>query len=246
MLKQFRVITALSLLGFINLSTCQLPALADAISPKIGHTPKKYSEERPNTAYFGTGTGGRLSEASHLRFEAEHALNEREFEEAIRLSKKSVHLDPGDPTGHLFLARALTGKFYATKGPVNEELLKECLTEWRLIWFHDSDQFEQTEAKWQAIKLMRIARALDNERKLKAKLALKQQQQQTDKQKLASTPEGENKDAAPENSNTEESAAANIKASADDKAAGDTETPNNPEESQAQKLSERKRKLLFF
>lgn len=237
--------TALSLLGFISLSSGQLPVSADAISPKIGNTPKKYSEERPNTAYFGTGTGGRLSEASQLRFEAEHALNEHELEEAIRLSKKSVHLDPGDPTGHVLLARALTGKFYATKGPVNEELLKECLAEWRLIWFHDPDQFEQTEAKWQAIKLMRIAKALDRERKLKAKLAL---QQQTDKQKLASTDSDKNKDNT-EEKNNEENPVSDIKAATEDKTAAtasNMETLDSPEESQAQKLSERKRKLLFF
>ena len=47
------------------------PANADSISPGIRDSGRSYSDELPNTEWYGTGIGGIATEASVLRFEAE-------------------------------------------------------------------------------------------------------------------------------------------------------------------------------
>lgn len=153
-----------------------MPVYADAISPQIKDTGKSYSKARPDATYYGTGVGGRANEAMMLRFEVERMLQDGEFEAAIPKAKKACQFDPGDPQCHLLLARAMTRKFYTTEGPIDEKLLRECLAEWQLLWHHDSDQFEQVEAKLEARRMMRIAKILDKKKKAEyeAKIAAKQ------------------------------------------------------------------------
>lgn len=145
------------------------PAYADVISPGIKDTGKLYSEEDANTSYYGTGIGAIQTEASMLRFDIERALQKNRLEEAITKAKKCTQLDPSDPINHILLARALTRKFYAKQGTIDEKLLAEALYEWKLIWFHDADQHEQAEAKANARRLMKIAKALAKEKEFKAK-----------------------------------------------------------------------------
>lgn len=144
-------------------------ALADDISPQISNRGKSYSKEAPNTSYFGTGPAGRLTEASYLRFQGQADLDNENIAGAMAKLSKAVQLDPGDPEGHLLYAKVLTAKFYASQGAIDEKLLARCLQEWQLIWHHDADPSEQAEAKWQARKLQKIAKALDKEKKDKAK-----------------------------------------------------------------------------
>lgn len=139
------------------------PAFADAISPNITSGGKVYSEERPHKEFFGNGMSGRLSEASYLRFMGEQALDDGDLPNALKKLSKAVQLDPGDPTGHMMYARAMTTKINRTlrKGePIDEELLANCIEEWKLIWRHDADTSEQAEAKAQARRLVRIAKQL--------------------------------------------------------------------------------------
>ena len=145
------------------------PTYADVISPGIKDTGKLYSEEDPNTGYYGTGIGAIQTEASMLRFEIERALQKNRLEEAIAKAKKCTQLDPSDPINHILLARGLTKKFYSKQGAIDEKLLAEALYEWKLIWFHDADQHEQAEAKANARRLMKIAKALAKEKEFKAK-----------------------------------------------------------------------------
>lgn len=144
-------------------------ALADDISPQINNRGKSYSKEAPNASYFGTGPAARLTEASYLRFQGQSDLDVENIEGALAKLGKAVQLDPGDPEGHLLYAKALTAKFYANQGKIDEKLLVRCLQEWQLIWHHDADPTEQAEAKWQARKLQKIVRALEKEKKDRAK-----------------------------------------------------------------------------
>lgn len=144
------------------------PALADAISPQINNGEREYSTEKADTSYFGTGVSGRMSEASHLRFEGEQLLADGKLEEAKRKLGKAVMLDPGEPGGHIFYARCIT-RILQSQPTIDEKLLARCIAEWSLIWHHDADQTEQYEAKGQARRLIRIARALEKEKKAKAK-----------------------------------------------------------------------------
>lgn len=139
-------------------------ALADAISPHITSGGKVYSEEKPNREFFGTGMSGRLSEASHLRFTGEQALDDGDLSTALKKLSKAVQLDPGDPTGHLMYARAMTSKINRAlkKGQeVDAELMSDCIEEWKLIWRHDADTSEQAEAKAQWRRLARIAKLMN-------------------------------------------------------------------------------------
>ena len=145
------------------------PAGADPISPHVTDRGRVYSNESPNSSFYGTGMSGRLSEASALRFEGEQDLHTDNIEEAIRKLGKSVQLDPGYPPGHVLYARAITAKFYAKQDAIDEALLRRCIDEWKLVWHHDADQFEQEEAKGQARKLMHIAKALEKKKKVQAK-----------------------------------------------------------------------------
>jgi hypothetical protein len=153
-----------------------MPVYADAISPQIKDKGKTYSKEKADTQYYGTGVGGRANEAMMLRFEVERMLQDGEWEEALPKAKKACQLDPGDPECHLLLARALTKKFYTKEGPIDEKLLRECLAEWLMLWHHDSDQFEQVEAKIEARRMLRIAKILDKKKKAEyeAKVAAKE------------------------------------------------------------------------
>jgi hypothetical protein len=145
------------------------PAEADAISPHVSDRGRVYSNEPANSSFYGTGMSGRLSEASALRFEGEQDLHADNIDEAVRKLGKSVQLDPGFPPGHVLYARAITAKFYSKQDAIDEVLLHRCIDEWKLVWHHDADQFEQEEAKGQARKLMRIARALEKKKKEHAK-----------------------------------------------------------------------------
>lgn len=153
-----------------------LPVYADAISPQIRDKGKVYSTEAPDTSMYGTGPAGRAIEAMTLRYEIERLLQDAKIEEAVVKARKACQLDPGDPASHLLLARALTRKFYAKQGEIDEKLLAECLYEWRLIWFHDADQWEQHEAKIEARRLGRIAKVIQKKKQeeYKARLAAKE------------------------------------------------------------------------
>jgi tetratricopeptide (TPR) repeat protein len=130
---------------------------------------KKYTTEKPKTEYYGTGSSGRLTEASELRVLVEDLLSSGEYEKAIPKAKKAVQLDPGDPSGHLFLARALTNKLYQSKEEIDEKLLAECIREWQMIRYHDADPTEQWEAGNQVKALNKIAKALEKEKLIKEK-----------------------------------------------------------------------------
>jgi hypothetical protein len=140
------------------------PVLADAISPHITSGGKVYSEERPNREFFGNGMSGRLSEASHLRFTGEQAYDDGDLPLALKKLSKAVQLDPGDPTGHFMYARAMTAKINRDlkKGvPIDQEMMTDCIDEWKLIALHDADNFEQAEAKSQWRRLARIAKEMN-------------------------------------------------------------------------------------
>lgn len=145
-------------------------AMADVTTPHYLDRDTVYSKEAPNTSYFGTGISGRMNEASMLRFEAEQLLAERKFDEAVRKIAKALQLDPGDPSTHNIYAHALTGKLYKTKGPIDEQLLRECIAEWKLIWRHSTDFSEQIEARQQAKVLIKVARELDRVKEQKKEL----------------------------------------------------------------------------
>jgi hypothetical protein len=152
------------------LSGVFVAASADTISPHITSGGKVYSEERPNKEFFGSGMSGRLSEASHLRFTGEQALDDGDLPAALKSLSKAVQLDPGDPTGHVMYARAMTAKINRTlkKGEkVDFDLLDDCIAEWKLIWRHDVDSSEQAEAKAQSRRLVQIAKLMNPQEKSK-------------------------------------------------------------------------------
>lgn len=146
-----------------------LPVLADAISPNIDREEEVYSHEAPNAAFFGKGASGRMTEASYLRFTAEQALLERRYKDAYRATSKAVQLDPGDPTGHVMLARSLSGMLRTKSGAIDEELLARTIKEWRLIAMHDVDLTEQLEAKGNLKKLNKLAKAIKQQKMQLAK-----------------------------------------------------------------------------
>jgi hypothetical protein len=154
----------------ITIGLSGLPALADVTAPNLGNEGRRYSKESANSSYYGTGPAGRLTEASMLRYQGEQDLDEGNIELALQHIGKAVHLDPGDPDGHFLYARALTEKFYRVKGPIDEELLNRCILEWKVIWRHDADTFNQANARTQCRKLMRIAKDLEKHKKELAKL----------------------------------------------------------------------------
>jgi hypothetical protein len=135
-----------------------IPAFADAISPRIQETNFRYSNEKPNSALYGTGTAGRMTEASALRFQGEQETEDGLFDSAIRKLAKAVQLDAADPTGHLLYARALTRKIKA--GQIDSKEVDIALNEWKLLWHHDADQNEQFEAHMEARRMGKLAKAL--------------------------------------------------------------------------------------
>jgi hypothetical protein len=149
---------AMAVLAAIAIQPCVV--YADVINPRIRDTGKVYSSDKPDQSLYGTGMGGRAAEASDLRFAVERDLQDGLLDQAILKAKKAVQFDPSDPETHLLLARAMTKKFYSKKGPPDEKLLVECLYEWTMLWHHDSDQWEQLEAKRETKRMMRIAKAI--------------------------------------------------------------------------------------
>ncbi len=166
MTKATRFVLAFSVILPALLST---NALADVTSPSIKDVGKKYTQEKPDVSHYGSGNSGRLVEASELRIAVDDLIAAGEWEKAIPKAKKAVQLDPGDPSGHLFLARALTMKFYQSKGEIDEKLLGECVREWELIRRHDADPTEQWEAGNNVKKFMKIAKALEKDKQRKEK-----------------------------------------------------------------------------
>ena len=145
-------------------------AMADAISPHINDHEKVYSNEKPNAAYFGNGVAGRLSEASRLRFEGEHyTIDGQNLDLAVGKLKKAVQLDPGDPHGHVLLARAMTKKLKGTN-PIDTDLMRECYEEWNLIDKHDADHTHQFEARRNLHFLKSLSKSLNEEKYPEKKL----------------------------------------------------------------------------
>ncbi|HEY9730541.1 MAG TPA: hypothetical protein V6C89_01430 [Drouetiella sp.] len=137
----------------------QSAALADAISPAIKGDGRLYSKDAANTAYFGTGISGRLTEASNLRFEGEQETAAANHDVAIKKLQKAVQLDPADPTGHLLLARALSAKVRSSARP-DEKVIAQAIEEWKLIWHHDADLLEQVEGRRETHSLQKLAKAV--------------------------------------------------------------------------------------
>ncbi len=139
-------------------SACVPSALADSISPNIGDAGKKYSTDKPDTSYYGTGAGAKLSEASALRFKAEQMINEGELDDAMKALAKAVQFDPQDPSGHLMLARVMTQKIRSNRTSVDWELYGQCIDEWTLLARHDADHLEQQEARGAIQSLKKMAK----------------------------------------------------------------------------------------
>lgn len=153
---------------------CALSAMpsaqADYISPNIKDRGQKYSDEKPDEAYYGTGQGGRLVESFELRMQVDGLLRDHRWDEAIKKARKCVQCDPGYPENHLLLARGLAGKLYDEKGPIDEKLLADSIREWNLIRWHDADVSEQLEARAMLSQLHRIAKTLEKDKIIKARV----------------------------------------------------------------------------
>jgi tetratricopeptide (TPR) repeat protein len=134
---------------------------ADSISPQIKDTGSVYSDAAPDESMYGNGTGSELTEASALRFEGEHKLRQRKYDEAIAKFLKAVQFDPSDPQSHILLARGLTAKIMHSKDLPESKTLKMAIDEWKLIWHHDADQSDQAEAKTQARLLSKLSRSIE-------------------------------------------------------------------------------------
>lgn len=145
--------------ALVSVASTNSAALADAISPNINDVGKVYSTEKPDSAYFGSGTASKLSEASALRFKADRLSSEGEIDQAIKVLAKAVQFDPEDPSGHIMLARAMTQKLRSNKSkPIDWELYGQCMDEWNLIAKHDADHTEQLEARTAISALKRMAK----------------------------------------------------------------------------------------
>lgn len=146
--------------------SCQA-AQADTISPQINDDDAtSYSREPANAAFFGKGISGRMSEASYMRFGGEQALVEGNFKEAYRKLSKAVQFDPGDPTGHVLLARSMTGILRKSKDTeIDKALLDRTIREWKMIERHDVDITEQFEARANLRKLAKVVKLLKEREK---------------------------------------------------------------------------------
>jgi hypothetical protein len=156
------VVIGLALLAVWCPIDSQSRVLADAISPHIRETTSLFPPEKPNTAFYGSGVAGRMTEASELRFAGERDTMDGKFDDAIHKLAKAVQMDPGDPAGHLLFARALSRKISAGKH-VTPQLVQVALSEWKQLWHHDADQTEQLEAQLEARRLGRVARTLSKQ-----------------------------------------------------------------------------------
>jgi hypothetical protein len=157
---------AFSILGVIAIcftgfcSNGQL-CMADSISPQVKDTGSIYSDATPDESVYGNGAGSELTEASVLRFEGEHKLRQRKYDEAIDKFLKAVQFDPSDPQSHVLLARGLTAKIMHSKTLPESKTLKMAIDEWKLIWHHDADQTDQAEAKTQARLLSKLSKSIE-------------------------------------------------------------------------------------
>lgn len=158
-----------TILSILLAASAVTPAYADVVSPSIKDRGEEYTTEKCNSAYFGSGTGGRMTEASQLRIECDFALQERDFKTALKKAQKACQLDPSYAEGHLLLARAMTGCIYQNQGAVDEKMLHEALREWKIIRIHDADISDQFEASSNLKKLGMISRGLEKERERKKK-----------------------------------------------------------------------------
>jgi hypothetical protein len=165
-IKSISLAASLAVLGSLTLSTV---TYGDAISPSIKDRGKIYSTDTPDTMWYGTGVGGRMEEASVLRFEVERLTQDGRFEAALVKAKKAVQMDPANSDSHVLLARLLSNKLYSSRGPIDEQLLQDALTEWRMLWHHDVDLTIQAEGKYQVFKLVRIEKALVRQHKMEEK-----------------------------------------------------------------------------
>jgi hypothetical protein len=166
--------------GFLIAAPCRADMVSDYFNKPMSAAP--YSKEKPNSEMYGRGESGRRMEASMLRFHGEQDLQENNIDEAIKKLGKAVMLDPGDPTGHVVYARAITAKLFTNKGEIDEELLKKCMLEWRQLQLHDADYIEQMEAKANYKRLYKIAKALA---KQKQTIAKEEEQEKLEKAKEA-------------------------------------------------------------
>jgi hypothetical protein len=135
-------------------------AIADSISPGIRDEGQSYSDEEANSSFYGDGEAGRLSEASALRFQGEKSIHNGKLDLAIRQLAKAVQLEPGDPQGHLLYARAISAKINRSGSAPSLVLVNKGIDEWKLIWHHDADPFDQSEGRKQAKKLMALAKVI--------------------------------------------------------------------------------------
>src|SRR5579885_2179868 len=154
-----RIVFSLISICLLSASPMLPQAMADSISPSINDNGKVYSTEPRNSAYFGTGTTGRLSEASYLRFIGDQQMSDGNVDGALKSLAKAVQLDSTDPEGHIMLARAMTRKIRMKSNQTfNWELYGQCLDEWTLIAKHDADHNEQLEAKNNMSSLKKLAK----------------------------------------------------------------------------------------
>ena len=141
-----------------------LSALADSISPGITGDNQQYSGEAMNAAFFGSGPASHLTEASQLRMQGEQSTREGKPDLAMRMLAKAVQLEPGDPTGHLLYARALSAKIKSSPADATSlPLIYKATDEWKMLWHHDADSFEQAEAKNEARRLSKLAKVITNQ-----------------------------------------------------------------------------------
>jgi hypothetical protein len=147
--------------GFLIAVPCRADMVSDYFNKPMSAAP--YSKDKPDSQMYGRGESGRMAEASMLRFNGEQDLQESNIEEAIKKLGKAVMLDPGDPTGHVLYARAITAKLFTNKG------VKKCMLEWRQLQLHDADYIEQMEAKANFKRLYKIAKALAKQQQVIAK-----------------------------------------------------------------------------
>jgi hypothetical protein len=155
---QFWTTSVIGLTIFSNNPGCV--AVADSISPGIRDEGQAYSDEEANSSFYGDGEAGRLSEASALRFQGEKSIHNGKLDLAIRQLAKAVQLEPGDPQGHLLYARAISAKITRSGSAPSLVLVNKGIDEWKLIWHHDADPFDQAEGRKQAKKLMQLAKVL--------------------------------------------------------------------------------------
>jgi hypothetical protein len=158
--RAFSLSKLISMSAVVGLLIPGTKVQADSISPAITGDGRSYSKEAPNEAFYGSGMSGRMSEASALRFDGEQDTVSQKYDAAIRKLAKAVELDPNDPTGHVLYARALSKKIDATKGKVPLATIEEAIEEWKTIWHHDADVFEQWEGHKQVRHLDKVAKAI--------------------------------------------------------------------------------------